>query len=110
MEIKKQTLIEENENTRIYFSEVSWNKNPAKKEIRKWLVKDDGSITALKGVTFNDDSSLDRLTEVLVDEGYGDKNTLMSKLSTRPDKEEKEESPATISTEDILESIRKDDE
>lgn len=108
MEIKSQKLIEENGNTRIYFSEVAWGDKPAKKEIRKWLTKEDGSIAALKGVTFKDDTSLDKLAEILVEDGYGDKEVLLSKLNSRTERK-KEEEKEYVSTEDILDSIRKDD-
>lgn len=78
-------IIEERGNSSINLRKVSWGEgSPEKIDIRKWLYLDDGTERASKGVTLTDEGT-DELTNVLVDQGYGDTKKIAKSLAKRDD-------------------------
>lgn len=110
-DIREKDTISSEGNTDICFSVISWNKREYKNDIRKWMKKDE-DIIPLKGITLSDDE-LNKMVEYLVNKGYGNSKTLISSINNRKEKTKLftvvKRNKHTISTNDILKSIRKDD-
>ena len=110
-DIREKDTISSEGNTDICFSVISWNKREYKNDIRKWMKKDE-DVIPLKGITLSDDE-LNKMVEYLVNRGYGNSKTLISSINNRKEKTKLftvvKRNKHTISTNDILKSIRKDD-
>lgn len=89
---------------------VSWNNKPAKLELRRWSYRGDNIVPG-KGITFQNDNEANKLTEALVDLGYGDTHELLNSIKNRTDAEEidlaKKEEEEYLSAKDILNDISK---
>ena len=85
MEIQKgfDFILEESGNSSINLRKVSWNGREPKIDIRRWSYQD-GTERALRGVTLTDEGA-NELTNVLVDEGYGDTKRLIKSIAERKD-------------------------
>lgn len=109
-DIKNKDVISSEGNTDICLTEISWNNREYKKDLRKWMKKDD-SYVPMKGLTLTD-SDLNKLAELLIEKGYGNKDKLQSLLENRPNEKHTlftiVEQKNLITTDDILKSIRKD--
>ena len=111
-DIREKDTISSEGNTDICFSVISWNKREYKNDIRKWMKKDE-DVIPLKGITLSDDE-LNKMVEYLVNKGYGNSKTLISSINNRKEEKTKlftvvKRNKHTVSTNDILKSIRKDD-
>ena len=67
-------LIDEKGNMVLMLREVAWNGRDAHLELRKWIVDVDKE-QPMKGVSFITPEGPNKLTEVLVDKGFGDTET-----------------------------------
>lgn len=74
-------IIEEGQNTSINLRKISWNGRPAKLDIRKWSYTENGE-RAMKGIGLTDDGA-NELTNILVEQGYGDTRRLVEALKSR---------------------------
>jgi hypothetical protein len=74
-------IIEEGQNTSINLRKVGWNGREPKLDIRKWSYQD-GQERAMKGIALSDDAA-NELTNVLVEQGYGDTKRILKGLRTR---------------------------
>lgn len=87
---------------------VSWNDKPAKLELRRWSYRGEDIIPG-KGITFNNSDEVNKLTESLVDMGYGDTHELLNSIKNRTDSEEVnlaiKEKEEYLSAKDILNDI-----
>ena len=84
--VKNRITIESTDNFITCLGTVSWNNNPYKLELRRWIVNGD-NVVPQKGVTLNTEEGANRLTEVLVKMGYGDTAKLAVMLSQRDEYE-----------------------
>lgn len=91
-------IIEEGNNTSINLRRISWNNNPTKLDIRKWLYQDSGE-RPMKGITLTDNGA-DELTGVLVENGYGSTERLIMALRKRYDYNKKMEPEIDDGSED----------
>lgn len=76
-------IIEEGANTSINVRKVSWNGRPPKIDIRKWAYQD-GQERAMKGVSLTDEGT-NELSNVLVEQGYGDTKRIIAAIKQRKD-------------------------
>jgi hypothetical protein len=82
-------VFDEKGNTSLELRVVSWNKKPAKLELRKWVTNSDGQ-NPNKGFSFLTDEGPHRLAELLVENNFGDTKTLKALLIDRDDYDESE--------------------
>ena len=74
-------IIEESGNNSINLRKISWNGRPYKLDLRKYSYKD-GKESMLKGISISDEGA-NELTEVLIENGYGDTKRIIKALRTR---------------------------
>lgn len=98
-------VIDEKPNTYIGIRKVRWSPNAEyKTDIRRYVVKPDGSEIPTKGISFPSEDTVDEIVNNLVELGYGDTNTLLEFLSTRDDiASDSDEKPT--SAKDMLDSL-----
>lgn len=82
--IHEQHVIESHGNSIVAFSKVAWGDNNPKYEIRRWYFSGD-EMKPQKGVSFNSKETIDNLTELLVEQGYGSTKTILNQLTQRSD-------------------------
>ena len=82
-------IVDEQGNTIIKLSEISWNGRPHKLELRKWRITENGE-RADKGFSFLTKEGPDELAHALVKHGYGDTRTLVELLKERDPEMENE--------------------
>ena len=80
-------IIEESGNSSTNLRKISWNGRPHKLDIRKWAIQDDGTERSLRGITLTDDGGHE-LTNVLVEQGYGDTKRIIKALINRDEYED----------------------
>ena len=85
-------VIEEKGNQYAALRKVAWvkegeepDKDKAKLEIRKWIVDKDGSEKAMKGYSFMTPEGPHQLTEVLVDNNFGNTKKILRSVTKRDD-------------------------
>lgn len=79
-------IIDEKGNSFIALRKISWGESDdVKLDLRKYTTKADGSEQMLKGVSFITEEGPNELAKVLVEEGYGHTDDILSAVSTRPD-------------------------
>ena len=76
-------IIEEFGNSSTNLRKISWNGRPHKLDLRKYSYKD-GEERMLKGISLTDDGS-NELTNVLIEQGYGDTRRIIKALRKRDD-------------------------
>lgn len=77
-------IIEEGNNTSINLRKIAWGDSTNfKLDLRKWVYQD-GEERAYKGVTLTEEGG-DELANVLVSQGYGDTQKILSDLKKRED-------------------------
>lgn len=82
-------IVEERDDSNwgVAVNRIAWGNKPPAYDIRDFdlstLELDRDSVKLGKGVTFQDDESMDRLTHLLVDLGFGDTRELRSQLDER---------------------------
>lgn len=78
-------VIYENGNAYISLRKVKWSEDSDPKlDLRRYVTKPDGGEQMMKGCSFNDDAA-NELTNVLIEEGYGDTRTCVENLQQRDD-------------------------
>lgn len=76
-------IIEESGNSSVNLRKISWNGRPHKLDIRKYAYKD-GQEQMMKGISLTDDGA-NELTNVMVEQGYGDTKRIIKALRQRED-------------------------
>ena len=76
-------ILSESPNRSLILRKISWNDKPPRLDIRNYFYKDEQEFMA-RGITMSDFAA-NKLTEILVDKGYGDSNKLMLSLVRRKD-------------------------
>lgn len=64
--------------------EVSWNGREPKLELRKWIV-DVNEEKPMRGVSFITEEGPNKLTEIMINKGYGKTETVLNDLKDRDD-------------------------
>lgn len=85
-------ITNEYENSYIALRRVKWFDNDYKLELRKWTSSTHGE-TPGKGITFNGDEDLSELVETLIENGYGDTQTVQKLINKRSGNEEENNKP-----------------
>ena len=72
---------------KIQWAKVGVDPDPdkGKLELRKWNIKPDGSEVPGKGFSFLTENGPSELIDVLIDQGYGNTETILGKLKERDD-------------------------
>ena len=79
-------VIEETGNRYTAIRKISWgDSDKSYYDIRKWSKGSDGSDIPLKGVSFSSSKSLDKLTDILLEEGFGETEIILRTLNKRDD-------------------------
>lgn len=76
-------IIEEGANTSINLRKISWGGRDPKLDIRKWSYQD-GQERAMKGVGLTNEGA-NELSNVLVEQGYGDTKRIINAIKQRQD-------------------------
>ena len=83
-------VIEERGNQFIRFAQIAWagedeevDPDKIKYDLRKYTTDSDGNEKMLKGVSFFSENGVNELTNVLVEEGFGDTERIVSNLKDR---------------------------
>lgn len=96
-------ITNEHNNSYIALRKVKWFDNDYKLELRKWTSSTYGE-TPGKGITFNDDEDLSELVEALIENGYGDTQTVQKLINKRTGNAETSDdritNPVTIMSKD----------
>lgn len=93
--------VDENPTSHISIRYVKWYQNNPKLDIRVWKKTADGDEYPSKGITFLTDNGPHKLTEKMVELGYGDSQTLMDMIKNRPEKDSLSEA-VNISDDDFV--------
>lgn len=78
-------IFDEKGNISLELRKVSWNEREPKLELRKWNMNSDGEQTPNKGFSFLTDEGPHMLTELLVENNFGNTKTLYELLKERED-------------------------
>ncbi len=82
-------VIDEKGNSFIALRKIQWGgKGDFKLDLRKWYISSTGEETVGKGVSFLTEEGPHELAKVLVDNGYGHTNEILSGIYHREDFEE----------------------
>lgn len=80
-------VIDEKGSMTLMLREVAWNGRESHLELRKWVVDVDKE-QPMRGVSFITAAGPHNLSEILVQNGYGDTKAILKQLSARDDFEE----------------------
>jgi len=85
-------IIEEKGNQFIRFAQIAWvgddeevTEDQIKYDLRKYTSDSEGNERMLKGVSFFSENGVNELTNVLVEEGFGDTERIVTSLKNRDD-------------------------
>ena len=82
-------IVDEKGNSFIALRKLTWGgKGEPKLDLRKWYINSNGEETVGKGVSFLTEDGPHELAKVLVDNGYGHTNEILSGIYHREDFEE----------------------